>query len=763
MRKGSTRAVFLACTALASAAFSSTVLAQDETVYTTVGTGATEATAANTTAANTTALSPVTVTTTDGRDNSGIADTPLAEEVTRDDLDRDMIQSIDDLGNMITPGVSFAGDDGGSINIRGLQGPRVLTAIDGVPIPYLDAGARGGSGGGVDTFDFNSMATVDIVRGTDSSRAGGGAMGGAFLLNTLQPEDLIKDGAKFGGRVRALYDSSDKSITGDAAFATTSDQGTSLLFQGIYTHGNETETNGSIGGIGEARTKANPAKYDEDNFLFKLQQQIDDSTRLGLTVERYDYDKDIDLMTDQGSTYAPGDWNGIEDKHRDRVSLDYSYDSFATDGWVDSAWATIYWQRNQRVSGTDGTRLTAPRGGYGRTSKITENDYGFNGWATNVFSTGDVQHSLTVGGSFNYGVFDQYSAGHDNCDVAFSYACNFYHNNQADSPKAKAYDLGIYVQDEMVFGDSGFTLTPGVRLDAYWRDPQDTSAYERNEMFASTGLPKSQDGFRISPKILATYDLNDDIQLFGQFSTAFRAPTVPELYMSYGSPGSYLSIGNPDLDPETSWGFEIGSNFGDNDTGARISAFYNRYYDFIETQNLSDSAIRGIGLDPSDYMFVSRNVNIDNVQIAGIELSAQKTFENDFSISSSLAFARGWNMDDGDSFLASVAPLKAILGAGYNNENWGINTNWTLSAAVSKHTTEAGSEAYPWPGYGIVDLTAWWEPEQLNGFTIQAGVFNIFDQTYYDALDWQVSSIDQGQEYYSEPGRTFKVSLSQKF
>lgn len=320
MRKGTSRTAFLACTAMATVAFAATAFAQE--AATTAENGAT------------TVLQPVTVTTKGTRDKSGVAETPLATEVTEQELDRDMIQSVDDLGNMLVPGVAFAGDDGGSINIRGLQGPRVLTTIDGIPIPYLDPGARTDSGGGVDSFNFNSVATIDIVRGADSSRAGGGAMGGAFLVNTLEPDDLLEEGAKFGGRVRALYNSADESITGDAAFAARSKQGTSVLFQGIYTHGHETETNGNVGGYGADRTEADPATYDEDNFLFKLQQQIDDATRLGLTVERYDYDKDIDLLADQyvGSRYDPNDWRGSEDKHRDRVSLDYTYNAFSTDG-----------------------------------------------------------------------------------------------------------------------------------------------------------------------------------------------------------------------------------------------------------------------------------------------------------------------------------------------------------------------------------------------------------------------------------------------
>jgi hemoglobin/transferrin/lactoferrin receptor protein len=50
---------------------------------------------------------------------------------------------------------------------------------------------------------------------------------------------------------------------------------------------------------------------------------------------------------------------------------------------------------------------------------------------------------------------------------------------------------------------------------------------------------------------------------------------------------------------------------------------------------------------------------------------------------------------------------------------------------------------------------------------IQAGVYNLFDKTYYDALAVRsinpLSASSQPMEFYSQPGRTFKVSLTHKF
>jgi hemoglobin/transferrin/lactoferrin receptor protein len=50
---------------------------------------------------------------------------------------------------------------------------------------------------------------------------------------------------------------------------------------------------------------------------------------------------------------------------------------------------------------------------------------------------------------------------------------------------------------------------------------------------------------------------------------------------------------------------------------------------------------------------------------------------------------------------------------------------------------------------------------------VEAGVYNIFDKKYFNALGVRgvdlASSSAQPRDFYSEPGRTFKVSLTQRF
>ena len=69
------------------------------------------------------------------------------------------------------------------------------------------------------------------------------------------------------------------------------------------------------------------------------------------------------------------------------------------------------------------------------------------------------------------------------------------------------------------------------------------------------------------------------------------------------------------------------------------------------------------------------------------------------------------------------------------------------------------------PGYGVLDLTAWWQPEQVKGLRVQAGVFNVFDKTYWNALDVPRSNARGAAPLasYTEPGRNVKVSLTYQY
>ncbi len=735
------RSALLACTAFLALGLATTSLAQTATQNEDVAGEAAKGDRA-------TNLKPIVVKAKSKANKDVLADSPTASETTAKQIDDNQITRIEDLGRSTEVGVGFNRASGG-VNIRGLGDDRVLTTVDGIEIPYLLDASRDADGG-INSFDFNALSSVDVVRGADSSRAGSGALGGAFVLRTLEPEDLIQPGSTWGGVFKFGYNGDDRSIGGAAAVAKRIDN-TAVLFQGGYTHGHELENNGDVGGYSTKRTKADPADYNQRSGLFKIRQYTDIGT-FGITAEHFNKDKTIDAMHSQSPTgnFRPGNYDTTDDIERNRLSLDYKYDAESADSLVDTANAVFYWQNLLRENGAEGYRYTSVIGDYWRRNEMEDRSIGFNGNGSKAFDTGDLHHQVTFGLDVAFGKVHQYSAGKDSCsNPRWAFSCSFLHTNQSDMPDVDSKRVGAFIDDKIEFGSSNFSLTPGLRFDWYDYSPKNTAAFRDSANY--DGLPAGQSDSRFSPKLRASYQPQDNVELYAQWTMAFRAPNVSELYVNYGVPGGYVFYGNPDLKPETSNGIEIGTNLGDDDFGGHVGAFYNKYKNFIDSVS-SDDPTGTYPLGINEYF------NRANVRMFGVEVNAHKKFDNGIHVKGSLAYVNGKDSDTGE-WIDSVAPAKAAFTVGYATEVWG--TDLTFITATSEPKKEGDS--FRTPGYGIFDLTGWWEPEQVKGLTLRAGVYNIFNKTYYDSLNVASTSLSQPSAYYSEPGRTFKLTLTQRF
>ncbi|PYB73357.1 TonB-dependent hemoglobin/transferrin/lactoferrin family receptor [Rhizobium wuzhouense] len=694
-----------------------------------------------------------------------VAETPLATETTADQLRQKEVKDLSDLGNTTEPGVDFIqakpGRAGG-LFIRGLTGPRVAVLVDEIPMPFLQSGARTSAGspttginGQPSSFDLNSLAGLDVLRGADSSKVGSGALAGALSARTLEPEDLIGEGKDWGGLAKTGYDSEDDSFGGSAAIAKRVGS-TSVLFQGSYTKGHETDSKGKNEIFGNSRTAPNPMDFVRNNLLFKFRHELEGGHSIGLTAERYDYTSDTNLQSLQtrtftnanaATTFRANGYTGWDDTRRQRVSLDYKFDAPSSDTLIQAANLRFYWQQLEKDAGSDGFRNNGTR--YVRANEAEERDFGIIGSAVSEFEAGGLAHQLRLRG--NVVSFDtrQYISVFPATATTVS---------QSDIPDVDGTVVGLSLEDQLGFGDSGFSLTPGIRFDWHDYNPQNSAAFSKNTGYKAFGLPDGSSDSRFSPKLLAEYQLTESVGLFAQWSMAYRAPTVDELYGNFTNvAGGYASIGNPALKAETGQGFEVGAKWDTGDFTGGVTLFHNTYDNFI------DSVTR-TGVAPQPAMLFTYE-NRSDVRISGAEVKARKSFTNGFFAEASLAVAYG-EYGDTDARLRSVAPLKSIVGIGYDQETWGTELTGIFSAAMPDDHTASTFDA---PGYGVFNLTGWWEPEQFKGLRIQAGVYNIFDKTYWNAVGVasvnpnSVSSGNQPVDFYSEAGRSFKISLTQKF
>lgn len=712
---------------------------------------------------NQTVLEPIMVKgsggTGSGTDGS-VADSPLTTSVTRDQIDRKQVDSFSDLGRRLDPAISYSKANGG-VSIRGLSGPRVKTLIDGIPVPYLSNSARNSVGspttnadGGADSFDFSMISALDVMKGADSSQAGEGALGGVLLVRTLAAEDLIRDGSDWGGMVKTSYDSEDRSIAGAVALARQIDM-TSVLVEAGYKRGHERKNQGTVDGTGIDRTIGNPAEYDQRHVLVKVKQELEGGHSLTVAAEHYQRNYTADMKREQGITYKAGDYWGDELNSRNRLSLTYDYEAESADRIIDAANFTLYWQQLQRNAGTHGTRLGSVAGPWLRNNELDHSGIGFTGTAGKTLVTGDLTHEISVGLDGQHFGASQYIEGIDACilgtasPIAQIFSCPSLHANQSDMPDVDGNRFGAFIDDKVSFGETGFSLTPGLRFDWYEYQTKLTPEYAANPGYARFGLPPGQSDMHVSPKLRAAYEMVDGLELYAQWASAFRAPTLDELYVNFTNTAQgYANIGNPTLSPETGNGFELGAAYEGDDFSGRMTIFHNRYSNFIDTKTTMTGGL-----------LVTQYQNVSRVTMSGIEIAGSKRFENGLNLHGAFVYTQGNNEDTGAP-VRSVGPAKGIFGIGYDAEAWGTDVSVTAASAMRDDRNVATFDA---PGYGVIDLTAWVEPEQFKGLRIEAGVYNLFDKTYYDALANRARTPTATTDFYSEAGRSFQVSLTQKF
>jgi len=675
----------------------------------------------------------------------------LTNQINVQTIEQRQVEDVRDVGRL-DPTIHYNSRTE-SFAIRGLDNNRILTIIDGIRIPWLQDPARG-TVGGVLTFDFNALSSLDIVRGSDSSLYGSGVLGGVVALRTLEPEDLLTDEKNWASVTKGSYDSIDKSWRVDQAFALRAGD-TTMLLQGSYAKGKERKNHGTIGGYDAARTKVNPIEFDQNNLMVKIYHNVDNAHRFGLTAERYDYDAQGFDYTVSTTTYRAGSMHDDTERQRERVSLSYD---FKGEGFLDEAYAVAYWQKQELVESTHADRLTRPVGFYARRSTIEERSYGLLAQGAKAWDWGSVGHQMRFGVDARRSDYSQFAGGQDNCPPPpylnpFD-SCWFLHVNQSDAPDTKSNVFGFVLEDEMAFFDNRLRVTPGVRFDYFKHAPQRSSNYERNIGF--TGVyPASRHDERLSPKLRFELDAGKNWTLYAQWAQGFRAPTVPELYQFYINPGRYYLRGNPDLKPEISNGFDVGALFGDYDFGGSVSFFANRYKNFIDTRDLGPGG--GFTLFRQEY------INRAKVHISGIEAKGHWQFHQNWRIEAGLSYAQGKDIVR-DEYLNSVPPFKAVVGLEYTQENWGGDAR--LTAVSKRDNVETGShDLLRTPGYGLVDISAWWQPIGEKGPRLQAGVYNLFDKKYWDAVSLPANPSRSGQDYayYTEPGRSFKFSIIQKF
>ena len=684
---------------------------------------------------------------------------PNVSVIGRKTLNQASAQNLDDMV-LYEPGVSVPSDNNrrghAGINIRGIDGNRILMMVDGVRIPESYAG--GGSNGAIsgrDMVESDTLKQVDIVKGPYSALYGSDALGGVVNMVTLSPSDFVDAGKRGHFGLKHGYRSRDRShgVTATAAGFHENAEGLLMLTR---RQGHETKNMGGDKNYSTSRTATNPQKNNAYNILAKGNIG-NERHRLETLYEQYYHANDTVLANGLGSqsrgpvTIATSESNARDRIRRQRIEAGYRYTG---EGRLKEANLTAYQQKLRTED--DAVDVSITRMGARQLGNSTRySDYGFEQVIRGLTGRGvwefdgAVKQTVVAGAEYKHTETtrprDSLTVDNLTGAVSKTYAGSTYPNKTF--PDSKRKTVSLYAQDSLTFGN-GIILTPALRYE------KDRLTTETDQAYLNANPDDTATRFNdsaLTPSLRLSVPMGEQFTGFATYSQGFRTPPFDSATMAFANTTyGYAVIPNANLKSERSNSFELGMKFKNERARAQVTAFYNRYRNFIDRTEVGTASIGGRPIIQYQYQ------NLDRVKTYGAEASAAYKFLPGWQVSGSIAWMRGKQQDG--TPLDSAYPLNGVLGVDYAQEKWGVDTKLRWS---KKHSRVSSDSVFQAPGYGVWDVGAWYKPSK--NVEIGANIYNIGNKKYWQHADVAGMSRSSVMDLYTETGRNFAARVQLKF
>ena len=682
-------------------------------------------------------------------------------------------------------GRSYAKGDTGNINIRGLEGNRVLTQIDGITIPRFSYGNGTFAVSRFNFIDLNNIGNVEVLKGAGSSLYGSDALGGVVSLRGLEPSDILKPGSKEAFRIESQYKSQNSSLKPTIKYA----------FRG-----------GNVEGIFAANTenyseldRKAESKYiddkdgDNNSFYGKLTGRPKDNFKYSITFENVDK-----------SSITKGNINNINDlQYSSNLSRsDDQNDSKSTRGVLDFEYKSKENQLIDKFNGKfyvsslnyENNYIKRPASPF-RTdlnedilTELDQETIGASLQFSNNVSNKDFDQRITFG--FEGSVFEgdrtakEYYPNYGSTDYILQ-------NTFRRNPKSDVTKYGIYLQDEITKGKWDAII--GIRYDNVELNAHNSPEWydSGSDLLANktttVGEPADVSDNALSPDLKLSYKFNDNTNFYGKYSRGFRNPSWEEINSSHiniransGRPGytAYSTIGNPNLKSEKSDNYEIGIKSKSKRFDFYVAGYYQKFKNFLDQSVLQDEKVNlntTIGVENGvDYSVLEASLyqteNVADANITGVEANSVYYFsdkDSGLSIGNSFAF------QDGEDETANQ-PLRTINPFTYKNNIRYIFPNKKLVANLSTTYTgeptptdkyKSGTYSYVPDSYFVTDLAFGYKVNE--DFSTNLGIYNIFDKTYYKWSDLRSNGLDgtddNAYQRYAQPGTSIVAGFNWRF
>lgn len=331
-----------------------------------------------------------------------------------------------------------------------------------------------------------------------------------------------------------------------------------------------------------------------------------------------------------------------------------------------------------------------------------------------------------------------------------------------DFPQSDTTLAGVFIQDEIRRG--AWSIIPGLRYDYYRLQPRPDAIFAAD----NPGIvPVDKKDSALSPKLGLLYRATPQYTLYGQYAHGFRAPPYNDVNIGFTNLAfGYTAIPNGNLKAETSRGIEAGLRGNFSESSFSVAAFYNRYKDFISSQQQLTCPGNPLCV-PGLITFQS--VNLSNVRIYGFEARGEFAFSKGWSAIGALGYAVGDDTDR-DQPVNTIDPAKLVAGLKYDApaKQWGaqlIGTFVEKKKRIDQTTTPVLRAS---PSYTLLDLVGYWNITRQAALNI--GLFNLTDEKYTLWSDLQgtgggTAALPSAiaMDRFSQPGRHVRVSFKYQF
>jgi len=200
-------------------------------------------------------------------------------------------------------------------------------------------------------------------------------------------------------------------------------------------------------------------------------------------------------------------------------------------------------------------------------------------------------------------------------------------------------------------------------------------------------------------------DLGDNTSVWASVSTAYKAPTLVELYVDFPA---FFFYANPQLNPEKARSLEAGVRSQALGTNLEINLFHNQIRDLIG----------------SDASFSSLT-NISRARINGMELVASRDILG-WQSSLAVTLLSHKNRDNGQSLLRRPSQY-ANVSASRQFGKLDVLLDWQLRGEQADLDPVTFARSHV-GGYGVLDTVFTWHLTPALDVQVKAG--NIFDKNY---------------------------------